>query len=144
MVLKKQCRCGVKIDKSDKCCPRCISYYRDRSKERYRLYDEKKRDNAAHAFYLSTEWKTIREVILTRFKFIDVYIYYTRGVVVQADTVHHIIEISEDSTRKLDETNLFPVSRATHEKIHRLYKKDKIATQQMLFNLLTRWQIEMQ
>ncbi len=144
MALKKQCRCGAKISLTDKCCTNCISYYQDKAKERYRLYDEKKRDKATHTFYLSSEWKAIREVILTRYKYIDLYTYYTKGIVVQADTVHHIVEINEDSTRRLDETNLFPVNRATHEKIHRLYKKDKIATQQMLFNLLARWRTEMQ
>lgn len=143
MALKKQCRCGAKISIEDKCCNNCISFYEAKAKESYRLYDEKKRDKEAHAFYLSTEWKTLREIILTRYGYIDLYIYYTKGIASKADTVHHIIEISESSDRKLDETNLFPLSRATHEKIHRMYKKDKVATQIMLFNLLERWSKEM-
>ena len=143
MALKKQCRCGSKISIEDRCCNKCIAFYQDKDKQRYRLYDEKKRDKEAHSFYLSPEWKSLREVILTRYGYIDLYVYYTKGIAQRADTVHHIVEISESSERKLDESNLFPLSRSTHEKIHRMYKKDKIATQMMLFNLLERWGKEM-
>ena len=144
MGLKKQCpRCGVKIDITQQSCDMCSEHYSEKKKAAYRMYDEKKRDKAAHAFYLSQKWKTLRELILNRYAFIDVYLYYTTGQVQKADTVHHIIEISEDDNKKLDPNNLIPVTRKTHEKIHRMYRDNKKATQELLFNLLRRWEDNM-
>lgn len=143
MGLKKQCRCGAKIDVSEQCCNKCADFYTEKRRESYRMYDEKKRDKKAHAFYLSSEWQTLRDVILKRYAGIDLYLYYTTGVIEKANTVHHIIEVNEDSGRKLDDSNLFPVTQKTHEKIHRMYQKDKKATQNLLFSLLNRWQEDM-
>lgn len=143
MGLKKQCRCGDKIDISEQCCKRCEEFYTGKRRESYRMYDEKKRDKKAHAFYLSSEWKTLRDVILKRYAGIDLYLYYTTGALEKANTVHHIIEINEDSDRKLDDKNLLPVTQRTHEKIHRMYQSNKIAAQEMLFSFISRWEEEM-
>ncbi|WP_410496481.1 HNH endonuclease [Cellulosilyticum sp. ST5] len=144
MGLKKQCRCGTKIDINEQCCNKCVDFYAEKRKESYRMYDEKKRDKKAHAFYLSSEWQTVRDVVLKRYAGIDLYIYYTTGVIKKANTVHHIIEINEDSNRKLDDKNLLPVTQRTHEKIHRMYQNNKIAVQEMLFSFIRRWEEEMQ
>lgn len=143
MGLTKQCRCGAKIDIAMKCCPNCISHYEGKKKESYRIYDDKKRDKKAHAFYVSSEWQALRNVILKRYVGIDLYLYYTTGVIEKANTVHHIIEISEDSSRKLDDKNLLPVTQKTHEKIHKMYQRNKIATQELLFSFIRRWEEEM-
>lgn len=142
MALKKQCRCGVKIDISKQCCNKCVDFYTEKRRESYRMYDEK-RDREAHAFYNTPEWKTLRDVILKRYAGIDLYLYYTKGVVEKANTIHHIIEINEDVDRRLDDKNLLPVTQKTHEKIHRMYQRNKIATQELLFSFIRRWEKEM-
>lgn len=142
MGLKKQCRCGTKIDVNMKCCHKCESFYTEKRKQSYRMYDEK-RDKQVHAFYLSSEWQKIREVILNRYGAIDLYLYYTQGIIETANTIHHIVEISEDANRKLDDKNLLPVTQRTHEKIHRMYQSNKKATQEMLFSFIRRWNDEM-
>lgn len=141
MGLKKQCRCGAKIDIKDTCCPSCNKVYKQRVHDKNKLYDSK-RDEKAHSFYTSTRWHKFRDAIVNRFKGIDIYLYYTQGVIAQGNTVHHIIEVNEDDTRKLDVSNVILVSKYTHEKIHRLYKDNKEATQQLLFDLIERWEAD--
>ena len=56
-----------------------------------------------------------------------------------ADTVHHIIPADEDPSRIWDESNLIPVSRASHAEIHKLYATDqatKAATQSALRSMV--------
>lgn len=143
MGLKKQCRCGARIDVNEQCCDKCVDFYSVKRKESYRMYDDKKRDKKAHAFYLSSEWQALRDVILKRYAGIDLYLYYTTGTIEKANTVHHIIEVSEDGSRKLDDSNLVPVTQRTHEKIHRMYQKNRAATQELLFSLARRWEQDM-
>jgi len=56
-----------------------------------------------------------------------------------ADMVHHITEIEEDWTQRLNVENLFPLSNGNHGIISALYKKDeatKRQTQELLRNII--------
>ena len=143
MALTKQCRCGVKISIQDTCCSKCVSYYVSKRKEQYKMYDATKRDKKAASFYCSKEWLTLRPVIFSKTNYIDIYLYYTKGIISQADTIHHIVEIKEDWSRRLDITNLIPLTEKSHRTIHKLYNSNKASTQQLLFDLLIRWENEM-
>lgn len=58
---------------------------------------------------------------------------------VVADMVHHITEIEEDWTQRLNVENLFPLSNGNHGIISALYKKDeatKRQTQELLRNII--------
>lgn len=48
----------------------------------------------------------------------------------QADTVHHIVELMEDYSRRCDLDNLISISEATHSMISKAYK-DEIKKAQM-------------
>lgn len=56
-----------------------------------------------------------------------------------AEHVHHIIELTDDWSQRLNVNNLIPLSHANHSIISQLYKHDKAATQQLLRSLIARW-----
>lgn len=82
------------------------------------------------AFYNSSEWKATRARVLARDTGIDIYLYITEGRVVPADTVHHIVELMEDYSKRCDLDNLISISEATHSMISKAYK-DEIKKAQM-------------
>jgi len=90
--------------------------------ERHREYDKNCRNKVAKMFYNSGEWKLTRAIALSRDMGIDVYIYITKGEVIQAKEVHHIIELSEDYSKRCELGNLISLSDATHSVISKAYK----------------------
>lgn len=88
------------------------------------------RNQTAKAFYNSSEWKATRARVLARDTGIDIYLYITEGRVVPADTVHHIVELMEDYSKRCDLDNLISISEATHSMISKAYK-DEIKKAQM-------------
>lgn len=100
------------------------------NKERHKDYDAHCRDQIAKAFYNSSEWKAARVRALTRDAGIDIYLYIVKGTVVPADTVHHIIELSIDYSRRCDIDNLISITESTHSIISKAYKDKKKAQMQ--------------
>ena len=100
------------------------------NRERHKEYDAHCRNQTAKAFYNSSEWKATRARVLARDTGIDIYLYITEGRVVPADTVHHIVELMEDYSRRCDLDNLISISEATHSMISKAYK-DEIKKAQM-------------
>lgn len=97
---------------------------KQRDKERYRIYDQNARDQKSKTFYDSREWQLTRSDILSACG-IDVYVYMTEGVILAADTVHHIIPLKEAWDKRCDKQNLMPLHHDTHSKIEQMYKKEK-------------------
>jgi len=104
------------------------------NKERHKEYDAHCRNQTAKAFYNSAEWKAARARALARDTNIDIYLYIKQGVVIPADTVHHIIELMEDYSKRCDINNLISISDATHSMVSKAYKDEarKAQTQQAL------------
>lgn len=92
------------------------------NKERHKEYDAHCRNRTAKAFYNSGEWRAARARALARDTSIDIYLYIAEGRIVAADTVHHIIELSEDYSKRCDLDNLISISEATHSMISKAYK----------------------
>ena len=105
----------------------------------YDKYIRKNRDKEYTNFYHSDSWQNLREDVLTTYKYIDVYSYYIENKVVIASIGHHIVELKEDWSKRLDIDNIFPLSDYNHKKIHALYKNDKRGTQRLLRELLERF-----
>lgn len=117
MPIYKRCsRCGKRIP-SGSICP-CV-------KRRHREYDRYSRDQRSRSFYNSKEWEMGRAAALDADGGIDVYLYMTDGIIVVADTVHHIIPIRDDWSKKLDVDNMMSLSSDTHSMIEQMYKKNK-------------------
>lgn len=106
----------------------CKAHTIDRTaenRERHKEYDAHCRNQTAKAFYNSSEWKAARTRALARDTGIDIYLYITEGKVVPADTVHHIIELMEDYSKRCDLDNLISISEATHSMISKAYKDER-------------------
>ncbi len=110
--------------------------------ERNDYYDKNIRDKKRNEFYHSKEWIKLRAYTLSKYKGLDLYEYYVNNKLEYASTIHHVEEVKDNWSRRLDITNLIPVSERTHNTIHALYNKDKLKTQELLFNLIRKWREE--
>lgn len=145
MTLKKTCACGRLIDYAIPYCGECQARRVQEQAARHRHYDKHIRNRDAADFYNSAEWEVVRAKVMRRCKRLDLYEYYINKQIIYADSVHHIVELTEDWMRRLDIGNLIPLAQRTqgnHSMIHKLYLKDKQKTQQLLFGLLHRWEDE--
>ena len=140
--MNKICRCGKVIPSVMPRCNECQERYNRDKSVRNKEYDTNKRNKKSEVFYNSSEWITLREIILNKYNHIDLYDYYINKKITYANTVHHIIELSEDWNRRLDPFNMFPLGESNHNKIHGMYKRDKKGTQKILLELLDRWKKE--
>ena len=80
----------------------------------------------------------MRLVIIARYDRLDPWAFL-HGRIEYASTVHHIITAEEAPDMFYIEDNLIPVSRASHDEIHALYRKSeeiKCETQDKLKRLL--------
>lgn len=138
MVLWHRCRCGVLIPQGISLCERCTAAYTGQG-SRHMEYNRTRRDKKAAAFYVCSDWRKVREAAMRLYDGMDIYAYYIQHRIMTADMVHHVVELEEDWTRRLDITNLLPLSNSSHGIISALYEKDeatKKATQQMLLGLI--------
>ncbi len=76
------------------------------------------RDPELAAFYRSPEWETIRRVALMRDKGLCQHCLKA-GKITYANTVHHIVEVRDDWSKRLDLANLVSLCHACHNKIHK-------------------------
>lgn len=148
-MLLKLCRCGKLIEQSERMCKECEEKYKaqrkeyeEKHKDRHIKYNREKRNKKHARFYNSNDWLRLRSQILQRFNYIDVYQLYANNKFVNADMVHHIIEIEEDWSKRFDIDNLIPLSSSTHNTISALYRrsqKKKRETQQLLYKFMERY-----
>lgn len=106
---------------------------------RHQEYNLYRRDQRKAGFYISREWRLTRDAALRMYDHLDIYALIVQRRIVTADMVHHIVEIEEDWDRRLDMSNLLPLSNGNHGIISALYAKDertKRETQQQLFRLI--------
>lgn len=99
--------------------------------ERHKEYDSSCRNQVSKSFYNSNEWKAARARALARDTGIDIYLYITEGKVAPADMVHHIIELTEDHSKRCDLDNLISVSNKTHKTVIDKAYKDSTKKAQM-------------
>lgn len=135
-MLKKLCRCGKRISQSISMCEECRVKHVEAKKESNRVYNSHNRDKDIDAFYKTNDWIDTREYILIKYKYLDLYDYFINNKATTANTVHHIEEIGDSYDLRLDEDNLIPLSPKSHAKIHKLYRKDKAKTQEILKDIL--------
>lgn len=125
MALMKYCNragCSRLVPQGSRYCETHTVNKTEENRQRHREYDAHCRDQRAKAFYNSTAWRRVRERVLARDNHIDVYMYIAEHRIIQADTVHHIVELSEDYSRRCDMDNLISISEETHSMISKAYK----------------------
>ena len=156
MPLYKFCsRCSKnRIPKGQAYCDRCQSIIDANNKKKYREYNHKRyEENKDYVkFYNSIEWIRLKETIkgkqfgiclpcIYRAIVLGISPIYKGEDTCCSDYVHHIVEVSEDFSRRLDEDNLICVCSSCHKEIHDLYNKsedDKIKMQNEL-RMIVEW-----
>jgi len=85
--------------------------------ERQRFYDEHIRDKRTTEFYHSQEWLAIRQRALVRDNYLCQHCLKEKRIR-QADTVHHIVPVKVDWSKRLDLSNLVSLCHECHAKAH--------------------------
>ena len=73
-MLLKSCRCGKLIPQSMKMCEEC----EQRQQSRHMIYNNTRRDERAAEFYVSKEWRAMRERIIEVYDNVDIYALWKR------------------------------------------------------------------
>lgn len=134
MPIYKRCsRCGKRIETGTIC--KCL-------KDRHKEYDKYSRDRRSKQYYNSREWEAVREHVLQLDEGIDVYAYMTQGIVIRADTVHHIVPLKEDWSLRSNEDNLISLNHDTHSMIEQQYRKNKKEMQEALKAMVQQYRSE--
>lgn len=131
MPIYKRCsRCGKRLPTGTTC--ECV-------KNRHREYDRYSRDKKAKEFYHSGEWERTRAAVIDMDGGIDVYLFMTTGEVVLADTVHHIVPLRDDWSKRMDAMNLMSLNHNTHSMIEQMYKDRKEEMIEKLTEMLIKY-----
>lgn len=136
-MLLKSCRCGKVISQSVKMCEECEKKQQSRHVE----YNRTKRSDRAAGFYISKEWRALRECILKAFDNVDIYALYEEHRLLKCNQVHHIVELEEDWDQRLNPLNLIPLNQQTHNTVTARYKQSRVSmreTQKLLNSLIER------
>jgi len=86
------------------------------------------------ALYHTAQWQKMTRAINAAYGFKDQWAA-ADGKTVAAEIVHHIVPAEEDPSKFWVASNLIPVSRASHDEIHVLYRQGgaaKLAAQERL------------
>ena len=118
-MLLKSCRCGKLIPQSVKMCEEC----EQRQQSRHMIYNNTRRDKRAAEFYVSKEWRAMRERIIEVYDNVDIYALYVENELLTCEPVHHIVELEDDWEQRLNPFNLIPLNHKTHNTITALYKQ---------------------
>lgn len=120
-MLLKSCRCGKLIPQSMKMCEECER----QQQSRHMIYNNTRRDERAAEFYVSKEWRAMRERIIEVYDNVDIYALYVEHELLTCNPVHHIVELEDDWEQRLNPFNLIPLNHKTHNTITALYKQSK-------------------
>ena len=134
-ILEQQGLCDIHQAKADKA-----------NKIRYKVYRTDrlmdKEQKKYQSFYNSGSWIRSRLNLIANCYAIDIVELYRTGKVKQGNPVHHIIELSEDYSLRLDTNNMIYVTDSNHQFIHKEYNKgdrEKKAMQRVLNGLKTKF-----
>lgn len=119
-MLKKLCRCGVKIPITEKQCDTCEAKYNQQ-------YDKHQRRNSD--FYKSSRWKKLTRLCKEKFNGLDIYQMHKYNRIVEGTLSHHIVPVEDNYDLIYDLDNLIWLSDKSHAEIHSLYEKDKAKIQ---------------
>lgn len=110
VMLMKICpKCGKLIPYPNTYCNDCRRDIPTR-KESSKHYDKHRRNKTNDVFYHSQEWRALSAYVMSKYN----YQCVECGKV--ATEVHHIVELNEDWSKRLDIDNLIPLCTSCHNK----------------------------
>lgn len=131
-------KCKTKYPYGEECPNGCK---RKEEKRRQKHYDTHNRNRERSMFYKSRAWRSIRLQVLSRYNSLCLWSWGNGNRIIQATTVHHIIELKADNSLRLEQSNLIPLSAKAHMDIHKLYNDGYMAnTQEELRKLKNKWE----
>ena len=110
-------RCRRKVPSGKQCSCRMQAYLQDSDK---------------YEFYHSTEWKRLAQAVKVRDGGVDRYAWQVHHVYQHGRTVHHIIPIEDDWSKRFDMNNLILVSDSSHGEIHARLKAGGESREQVI------------
>lgn len=135
VVLKKTCKCGCIIAYEDKYCPKCAKEMDSLNKKRYKDYQCRRKQDEEQKkyqdFYNTKEWLMLRDHMRRYYIGMDWLEYYRTGEIVEGYTVHHIVPLEDDYSKRLSKDNLIYLSDSNHKRVHSEYKTGKRAKENM-------------
>lgn len=117
----KICRCGRLIPNNIKYCNKCSKEVEEERKNRLKAYKARRTDKKEQRFYSTKEWLTMSEVIKRHYLGCCVVCILNKNEAIDSNYTHHIVELKEDWTKRLDRNNLIPLCDTCHKQIHRDY-----------------------
>lgn len=135
MPIYKRCdRCHKRLTPGIVCS--CI-------KQRHKEYDKQREDKDTISFYHTDSWLRIRDKAIDRYNGTDIYSYYINGTIEQGHTVHHIVPIKDDWSKRLDIDNLIYLTESNHQEIHKRMRQGEYQDMiDMLNGLVERYKAE--
>ena len=128
MPIYKRCsRCGKRLPSGTKC--ECI-------KKRHKEYDKYTRDKVAEDFYHSKDWELARDDAISFYTGIDIYSYYVLGAIEYGTTVHHIVPLKDDWSKRADRHNLIYLTDSNHQLMHKAMREGRYKETIELLNKL--------
>ncbi|WP_069649649.1 HNH endonuclease [Caloranaerobacter ferrireducens] len=120
---KKPCNypgCPELVEGNERYCDK-HKYLAEKEKaDRNKYYDKyirNVRDKKYTEFYHSKEWEKTRRLVLSRDKGLCQHCLKENKIVF-ADVVHHIVELKQDWSKRLELDNLISLCHECHNKIH--------------------------
>ena len=114
MIYKRCDRCRKRLPPGTKCT--CTN-------QRHKEYDRYARDKKADDFYHSRQWDKAREDAIAYYNGMDIYSYYILNKIEYGDTVHHIVPLKEDWSKRADKDNLIYLTESNHQQIHKAMRE---------------------
>lgn len=121
MAIYRRCgKCGKKIVQGNTC--ECVKATRKEYNKNVRY----NKDKEYSTFYNSMHWKRMSSYIRCKYNGFCLVCYIKYKVLKVADVVHHIVEIKEDYSKRLEEDNLVTLCHSCHNILHSNYtEKEK-------------------
>ena len=113
MIYKRCPRCGKRLP-SGETCP-CI-----KTEKKYKR--EYAPPEGTRKLYHSYRWQKLQQTVMAMYGGTDQW-ELARGRVAPAQVVHHIIPAEEAPELFWSPSNLIPLSRASHDEVHALYRE---------------------
>lgn len=92
--------------------------HKHKAEEAARSYNQYKRDSEINAFYRGTAWQRARRLAMERDNHLCQWCLQS-GVLEPARIVHHIVEVKDDWTKRLDLDNLESLCHSCHNRHHK-------------------------
>lgn len=142
MSLLKICpRCRKLIPINKRYCDDCqviIDQQHEQSdKYRHRRYNRQRTDLREQQFYKSSDWKHLVKYLASYYHGLCVVSYVIDHKIVPYQTMHHIIPVKDDWSKRFDSNCIIPLSESMHQQVEKAYREGRKAeVQKRLFDLL--------